>query len=263
MKILFRRGLRRILTSLCLIAVNKHQLEIIAVGGWYGTDIAREAVFTILKRSGKKVRRIIHSPQYDWDIPLTILGINEVPTNPFAWITTLTHAIARLLFLKPNSGILVLQINSHDAGIMKYWMSFLSPSAVIVLNSHPGSLNLELLLVEKMQPDGILVLNNDNMRTKSLAQGKTEGVVYFGIKEDPVPDYYFVEEKQSFMLGHAGQVCVVEKSFPEFIYPLLTASVSLAKHFEISFDDACNALNTFEIPSDKIQTIFHRFIEEE
>jgi hypothetical protein len=262
MKILFRKILRSIVKYFCLIAINKHNLEIIAVGGWYGTDISREAVYTILKKSGKKVRRIIHSPTVDWDIPLTILGIRSVPNNVFVWIFELAKSAVRLLFLKSNPSTLVLQINSQDTGIMKYWMSFVHPDVVIMLNSHAGTLNLELLLVENVKPSGLLIVNNDNMRTKSLAQGKNSGIIYFGEKGKNPPEYYFSVVNNTLQLGHANEIYPLQKTFPEFTYPFLSASSAIAQYYSLVFKDVCEALNYFELPSDKIHTLFSKFVEE-
>lgn len=267
MKIIFRRALRAILKYLCIIAISKHQLEIVGVGGWHGTDITREAVYAILKSNGKKVRRIIHTPQVDWDIPLTILGVRAVPTNIFSWIYTICISIVRLIVLKPNPSLLVLQIDAHDAGIMKYWMSFITFKAVVMINSHAGTLNLELLLVDRLKSDGLLVLNNDNVRTKSLAQGRSEHVVYFGKKvEGDNPAYFYdinKKGKDEFLdLYHEAHKYAVKKAFPEFVYPFLTASVAISGYFAIPFEEACASLNNFELPSDKIHQIFHKFIDE-
>lgn len=267
MKTLFRRLLRTIIKYLCIIAINKHSLEIVAVGGWYGTDIGREAVYTILKQNGKKVRRILHSPEVDWDIPLTILGIRSVPGNYFSWVYTIILTIGRLIWLKPNPSLLILQINTHDAGIMKYWMSFIHPTVVIMLNSHAGTLNLELLLTENLKESGQLILNNDNVRTKSLAQGRMDHVLYFGeYKEKKAPDFYFNSERlpktYSFWIGHGTEVYPVQKDFPEFTYPVLTGCAAISSFYTIPLTDACAALTHFELPSAKIQQLFHKFIDE-
>lgn len=263
--ILLRKALRAVLKQLCIIAINKHQLEIIAVGGWYGTDIGREAVYTILKASGKQVRRNIHTPNVDWDIPLAILGVKGMPTNIFSWGYTIIVSSIRLLFLKPNPSYLVLQINAQDAGIMKYWMSFITPIVVLMLNSHAGTLNLELLLVEKLKSSGYVILNNDNVRTKSLAQGEKNHVLYFG-ERSRHPDFYFdtaMSHKPGFVvLGHGDETYTLKKAFPEFVFPVLAAAVAISAYFTIPFADACASLDFFELPSDKIKKIFTKFIEE-
>ena len=266
MKILFRKSLRSILKYLCIIAIKKHSIDIIAVGGWYGTDIAREAVFSVLKHNGMKVRRTVKTPEVDWDIPLSILGIRYLPSNVFEWGYELARSIARLIILAPNPSLLVLQINTHDPGIMKYWMSFVSPKVVIMLNSHVGTLNLELLLVERLGENGYLILNADNVRTKSLAQGKKENVIYFGEKKSVMPDIYYhavkTSDRQVLTIGDSFGEEIITKFIPEFAYPFVTAGVSVTKCYAINLKDGCEALGYFELPTDKIQNIFHKFIED-
>ena len=267
MKKVLRKTLREILKQLCIIAIKKHSLEIICVGGWYGTDITREAVYTILKKSGMTVRRNIHSPQIDFDIPLTILGIRSTPTYIASWLYQIMLSIIRLIFLRPVASILVLQVNTQDAGIMKYWMSFLESYIVIMLNSHVGTLNLELLLVERLKQVGGLILSNDNIRTKSLGQGK-KGVIFFGeqkLNKKP-PDFSFSMERVAnnvyLTIHHGMEHQVIDKTFPEFILPFLTAATAITTIYPISLQEACSALCSFELPSDKIEKIFHRFLVE-
>ena len=242
MKKVLRKTLREILKQLCIIAIKKHSLEIICVGGWYGTDITRKAVYTILKKNGKTVRRNIRSPQVDFDIPLTILGIRSMPKNVFSWIYQIILSTLRLVFLKPVASILVLQANTQDAGIMKYWMSFLDSRIVIMLNSHVGTLNLELLLVERLKEHGLLILTNDNIRTKSLAQGRKEGVIYFGElnKSSKQPDYYYsmerVESNVFLTIHHNQEQQIIDKTFPEFILPFLTAATSITSFYDIPLE---------------------------
>jgi UDP-N-acetylmuramyl pentapeptide synthase len=266
MKIILRKSLRALLKWLCILAINKHDLKIIAVGGWYGTDITREAIYSILKKSNKKVRRSIVSPQVDWEIPLTILGVRSVPTNPIGWIYLLCTTSIRLVILKPNPSILILEVSSQDAGIMKYWMSFLESQTVIMLNSHLGTLNLELLLVESLVKDGCLILNNDNIRTKSLAQGRRDGVIYFGEAKKAGPDFSYAlnpdGKVDAVKMAHNGEFYTLKKTLPEFVYPFLAAATSLCEQYDVSFADACLALDYFELPSEKVRKILHKFVTE-
>jgi len=259
MKKVFRRGLRSILRFLCLVAVKKHDLEIVAVSGWYGVDITREAMYTIIKRSDRKVRRVISSPLTDWDVPVAILGLLEAPKNIPGWIYALIISVIRLLFVKPNPSIVVLQLPAYDAGIMKYWMSFIRPDVVCVLSSQPGTLQLELLLADNVKEKGLLILNADNIRTKSIAQGKKH-VIFFSEKKG---DVTYRGHNGVLLLERGNTVYTIEKTLPEFSYAFIAAAACISFYYtDIDFSQACESLRYFELPSDKLQKVFHKFIED-
>lgn len=262
MKIIFRKLLRYTLRYLSKLAINKHSLEIIVVCGWHGTDITTEGIYTILKKEGKKVRRTFHTPNVDWEIPLAVLGVKNVPNNVASWMYVILKTIVRLIVLKPNQSILVLQFSATDAGIMKYWVSFLNPTFVIILNSHAGSLNLDLLLMDSIKRDGVIVLNNDSVRTKSLSQGRSKGILFFGEASND-PDFGYSNEHNSLVLHYNNKTFQINKKLPEFSYPFLTASTSIASYYHIDFENVAEALNYFEVPSEKLQKIFMKFIEED
>jgi hypothetical protein len=101
-------------------AIKKHNISIIVVCGWYGTEVTREFVYTVLNTK-YNVRRNIHNLKREISFPLAVLGYNEEKRNWLEWLGLILKALFRLVFGSRNQHYLVLNINKSNSGIFDYY----------------------------------------------------------------------------------------------------------------------------------------------
>ncbi|MDP2734986.1 MAG: hypothetical protein Q8P12_02140 [bacterium] len=131
-----RRILRVVLAALSRAVIRKHDPTIIAVMGEGKTGIAREAVYTVLKKKFP-TRRNLESPYAEFVLPLTILGAREYPTNYRSWLKTLAKAAAQVVLLPRHKNFLVLEIGYIRKETFDYFWKITQPEVLITCGETP------------------------------------------------------------------------------------------------------------------------------
>lgn len=146
-KKILRRGLRVILKYLTRAVLRKHRPKIIALVGGSQTAIAREAIYMALHEHFP-TRRSLEAPEAEFVVPLTIFGAEYYPRNLGQWLKILIKTIVQLVFFKPYSNILILEMTTGLTEILDYWLEITQPQIVITCGAHPESryLNEETVL---------------------------------------------------------------------------------------------------------------------
>lgn len=137
-KKILRRGLRVILKYLTRAVLHKHRPKIIALVGGSQTAIAREAIYMALHEH-LPTRRSLEAPEAEFVVPLTIFGAEYYPRNLGQWSKTLIKTITQLVFFKPHSNILILEMTTGLTEILDYWLEITQPQIVITCGAHPTS----------------------------------------------------------------------------------------------------------------------------
>jgi hypothetical protein len=176
----FRRVLRYILGSLSRNAIRKHNLELIVITGWYGTEVARELLYTILNEK-LRVRRNNKEIWWDFSIPLAVLGYKDVRRNPFQWLLLILKASVYLTFGRSNPHILILSADCTYKMTAQYWASFIKPDYLLILN-YEQEADIVNELVKSTDPErGVVIynpaklkqLNNRLKRHKTFTYGES------------------------------------------------------------------------------------------
>lgn len=161
MNIILRSFLRRILAFLANWAIKKHKIELVVITGWYGSELAKELIYTILSDK-YKVRRNSKKNWWDFSIPLNILGYKDKRRNYLQWMSLIVRATLYLLLGKSNQHTLIIGADCYDDQIASYWARFLKPNLLLILNQESVS-PLVKRLIRNMRPDhDQIILNIDN-----------------------------------------------------------------------------------------------------
>lgn len=95
-----------------------------------------------------------------------------------------------LLKMNPSVNMCVLEMGIYNLGEMDFYLSLVKPKVAIVTKvSHDhsqflGDINAIAMeqgkLLEQLPPDGVAILNWDDLETRKLSQRSKGGVIYFG-----------------------------------------------------------------------------------
>lgn len=158
----FRNQLKFILGQYSKFAIKKHQIELIVITGWYGTEIAREMLYTLLSEHFI-VRRNTKQIWWDFSIPLAILGYADKKRNLPSWILLLIKAGLYLIFGKKNPHILILSADCTLDSTARYWSSFIQPEYLLVLNYQKKARIVEELIQETIANKGQIVFDPEKI----------------------------------------------------------------------------------------------------
>lgn len=140
-----RKILKRLLSSFAKEALQKHDTDVIVITGIYGTRIARELLYTLLA-DRQNVRRNTTEIWWDFSVPLNILGYNDESRSLLRWLLFLIKVKIKLLTVKPHKSTLILNINNRNLHIADYWLQFLQPKQLLILNALGTNSLIEKLL---------------------------------------------------------------------------------------------------------------------
>jgi len=155
--------LRRILQILVRNTINKHKPIIVAIIGDSTPSYIKEIVYMMMKTK-YKVRRNLERAESEFSVPLTIFGTSSYPKYHIEWIFILIKTFLQLIYLKPYSHALVLQLPYIRSYILETWIKIIKPD--IILNTGDKSLNSKSEIL-KIDENEIEEINNGKV-TKSL-----------------------------------------------------------------------------------------------
>lgn len=250
--ILARETLRKILGVLSKWALRKHSIELVVITGWYGTEIAREMLYTIFAEK-IRTRRNTRSLWWDFSIPLAILGYKDKKRNFFQWLILIIKAFAYLLLGKANPHTLILNADSSDENIAAYWASFLTPDYLIILNDKNSTVVKHL--IKTTDKDKSLIIYNPEIISKSTAKKlKKQRTYTFG--GDKQADLVIKTHKRKTTIKTKTKSAELPlSSLPTFSKDILGGIYSLALLKDLEIEEiSYNALK-FELPNDIVAKI--------
>ncbi|HLD03503.1 MAG TPA: hypothetical protein VJC17_01890 [Candidatus Dojkabacteria bacterium] len=215
---IFRKTLRTALSILSRWALNKHQIELIVINGWYGTEVARELLYTILSPT-LLVRRNIKEIWWDFSIPLAVLGYKDKKRNPFAWVWLLLKAALYLLFGKKNPHILILSADCTYDATARYWGSFIKPEYLLILNyTKKAALTEELIKSTKFNK-GTIIYDPDQTNVK--IQRVLQNTPTFTFSQYAPAKVQIIDQKNLFTIKYQKR----EISLPKEYFPAVSADL--------------------------------------
>lgn len=159
---MLRLIIKKILAFLSSWAIKKHNIELIVVTGFHGSEIVREGIYELLSKT-YKVRRNTSQIVWDMSLPLAVLGYEDKRRNIFQWILLIFRAIIYLSLGPKNQHILVLNANCTFEATARFWSSFLNPDYLVVLNYEKKTKILENLLKKTAKKNGKVIYNSDEL----------------------------------------------------------------------------------------------------
>ena len=223
---IFRKTLRAALSFLSRWAINKHQIELIVITGWYGTEVARELFYTILSPT-LMVRRNIKEIWWDFSIPLAVLGYKDKKRHAFAWLFLLIKAALYLLFGKKNPHILILSADCTYDATARYWGSFIKPEYLLILNYTKKAALTEELIKATKDNKGTIIYDPDQTNVK--IQKKLQNNATFTFSQYASANLQIKDQKNLFTIKYRKNVISVPKEyFPAVNADLIAGVYALA-----------------------------------
>ncbi len=201
MKIFFKTILKYYLKYLTKVTLFMHAPLIIAIAGSTNKTFVKDEIKQSLNTQGFDVRSNPKSFNTEIGLPLAILNLPSGYSSYKKWVNIIFQAFLAI-FSKNFPKIIVLELGISNPGDMKYLLSIIHPKIVIITDitqrySEAFDDMHELIgeyeyLIKKTTPDGLIILNKDNLAIKKLKQKARTELIFFGTvkKTEEAGDYW-------------------------------------------------------------------------
>ncbi len=211
---IFLKHYLRIITKAVLFF---HRPTVIAVSGSINKNFVKKEIKSRLLKNNLKVRANPKNFNTEIGLPLAILNLPSGYNEYKKWIPTIVEAPLKV-FQKNFPDFLVLSLGTSDEGDMKYLLSIVKPDIAIITDitqryregfSDMNNLVKEYkILTKKTKKEGLLIINSDNYRVKSLGKKSKQRTIYFGFNDNA--DFQIVKSKRN-KLGQSVKIKNGEK----------------------------------------------------
>lgn len=196
MKAIFKPILKYYLKYVTKFVLFVHRPKIIAVAGSTNKGFVKDEVRRILREKGITARANERNFNTEIGLPLAVLHLPSGYNSYRNWIPTILQSL-RCLFSMRFPDVLVLELGASGRGDMRHLLSIVRPTISIVteitqrymeaFSSMDHLMSEYELLVRRTAPEGLVILNYDNVRLRRLlAKTKKRGrprAVSFGFTE--------------------------------------------------------------------------------
>jgi len=273
------------LKMLSRMIIKRYQPVVVGITGSIGKTSTKDAINKVLKEK-LRVRTTFKNYNNEIGLPLTIIGLESPGKNIFGWLGIFLHAF-KLVIIKDKSypQVLVLEMGVDRPGDMEYLTDIVPVNVGVVTAVSYSHLEYfgtvhniqkeKQVLIEKLDPKGLAVLNFDNEYSKDMSDVSKARVLSYGLKEganlqaqDIV--YNFTKEGYdlsgiNFKLNYNGSIVPVNMKnvmAETAIYAALAAA-AVAIYFDFNLVEISRALSDFSLPKGRINFlpgIKHTFI---
>lgn len=193
MKIIFKTFLKYYLKAITKIVLLIHRPYIIAIAGSTNKTFVKDEINKILRKKGFSVRSNIKSFNTAIGLPLAILNLPSGYNKYIDWLPATLKAplaIFKLNFPK----FLVLELGISNPDDMKYLLSLIRPKIAIITDITQryldafGSMTKLVgeyrYFIKKINKNGLVILNYDNIKIRELANISQTPVIFFGTSKE-------------------------------------------------------------------------------
>lgn len=193
MKSLFKKIITYIIISESKLILKKYKPSIITVTGSVGKTSTKDAIYTVLAKSGH-VRKSDKSFNSEIGVPLTIIGCPNGWDDPFIWLKNIFQGIELILFNSDYPKCLVLEIGADHPGDIKNMTKWLRSDIVVITKVSEVPVHVEFFkspeevfeekfsLVDSLNNDGVLIVSADDRRLISASLKVKQKVMTFSIE---------------------------------------------------------------------------------
>jgi len=192
MKTVCRKILQYYLKLLAKIALAINQPTVVAIAGSANKQFFKEQVKDRLSLAGFFVRANPKNFNTEIGLPLAILDLPSGYNSFEKWARIILRAPGAVFKKMPQ--VLVLELGVSDRGNMEYLLSIISPKIIVVTDITQRYLEgfadlYELVdeyeyLVGRVNQEGLVILNYDNLKVRELAQKTKAEVNFFSLNFD-------------------------------------------------------------------------------
>ena len=228
-KILFLK-----LKILAKLILKKYRPLVIAITGSVGKTSAKEAIYTVLKSSGR-VRRSRGNYNNEIGVPLTIIGSLSGGRSLIGWLAVFLRAFSLLVrHDKEYPEILILEMGAEKIGDLEYLTGFVPVDIGVITGI--GGVHLEFFgslenvakekfsLLRHFQDEGkVAVINFDDQRLKAGRPDIKGKIITYGFGEGAdlrAADFKVVKKQDSF--GGLFKFHYQENTIPVFLADVLS-----------------------------------------
>lgn len=277
--------LQLLLKILAKRILKKYQPRIVGITGSIGKTSAKEAIFWVLKNR-LAVRTSFKNYNNEIGLPLTIIGRESPGRSAWGWLGLFKKALSLCLFSDKNyPRVLVLEMGVDRPGDMDYLTEIAKPDMGLVtavsyshLEYFGSVINIKKekqVLIEKLDSQGLAILNFDNEYSRDMAKVSKAKVLTYGLKpganlqaQDII--YNFTKEGYdlsgvSFKLNYNGSIVpvVMKNAMSETSVYSALAAAAVAIQFDFNLVDIAKVLSDFNLPKGRMNLlagIKHSFI---
>lgn len=190
MKKIFKKILQYYLKFWTKIAILIHRPIIIGIAGSVNKSFFRDDIKKMLEKNGESVRAAPKNFNTEIGLPLAILFLPSGYNSYLKWFPAILNA--PLAVFKKFPKYLVLEFGTSKSGDMKYLLSIAKPKISVITDITQKYLEAfddmnDLVaeyayLIKKTKKDGLIVLNNDNIKLEKLLQNTKQNKKSFAVK---------------------------------------------------------------------------------
>ncbi|MBI4272926.1 hypothetical protein HY621_03680 [Candidatus Uhrbacteria bacterium] len=267
-----RLFIQKILAFLARNILSQYKPDVIGITGSVGKTSTKEAISLVLA-AHFRVRASPKNFNTEIGVPLTIIGVSEIPRSLFGWVRVFFRALSLTLIHNGTyPSILVLEMGADTPGDIAYLTS-IAPCKIGVLTAiSPVHLEqfetMEKLSEEKkiicrhLSSDGIAILNADDPTIFPPTESFAASIRTFGLNPDANVQANEIKRTLRFKEGsesYGGTRCVInidDKSM-DAIFPLIfriehlsciLAALAVGDSYHIPLPQMLEWLTHFQAP---------------
>lgn len=173
MKATLRSIITAILVAEAALLLRRHKPRIVAVSGSVGKTSTKDAIFAAIKNN-VYARKSDKSFNSEIGVPLTVLGLPNAWNNPFFWLRNIIEGFFLACFSRSYPEVLILETGIDRPGDMERLTRWLKPDIVVLTRLPEVPVHVEyfsspiavieekMKIVQALQPEGVLIYNNDD-----------------------------------------------------------------------------------------------------
>lgn len=250
----------------------QYKPDVIGITGSVGKTSTKEAISLVLA-SRFRVRASSKNFNTEIGVPLTIIGVTELPQSLFAWLRVFLRAFSLLLIHNGTyPSILILEMGADKPGDIRYLTSIARCKIGVLTAISPVHLEkfgtFEKLSEEKkiiyrhLPAGGIAILNADDPEIFPLRESPSASVITFGLNQDAHVRASEIKRTLRFKEGdenYGGVQCEVsiEDKSMDAVFPLIfrmehlscvLAAFAVGIVYHIPFPQMLEWLTHFQAP---------------
>ncbi|MBI2048350.1 MAG: UDP-N-acetylmuramoyl-tripeptide--D-alanyl-D-alanine ligase [Parcubacteria group bacterium] len=191
MKVTLKTIVLAIITAEARAILRKYRPKVIAITGSVGKTSTKDAIYALL--ADPTSRKNEKSMNSEIGVPLTIIGAANPWESVTGWLQVMWQGLTLILTTQPYPRTLILEVGADHPGDIKKIASWLMPDIAVItgvpdmpvhvanFDSADAVFEEKAQLAKHLQPEGWLVINGDDERVRTLANGTNEKTITYGI----------------------------------------------------------------------------------